>query len=206
VLISPYAVKQPLVGDKKLDVNLSRQQVRDSPDIDTHQPVTRQHEREYLSHYDYPAYWEGAGLWGMGPFPLSPPYPPSAAEIAEDQAMKARDRQAADVHLRSTAAVTGYTLQASDDSIGHVQDLVFDDESWAIRYFVVDTRNWWPGGKKVLIATHWVNQIDWATRTVHVTLTRDEVKHSPTYQEDLTIDRGYEQRLHSAYRRRGYWD
>ena len=74
--------------------------------------------------------------------------------------------QSADVHLRSSVVVIGYDIQASDDSIGDVQYFVFDDESWAIRYLVVNTRNWWLGGQKVLIATHWIDHIDWASSPV----------------------------------------
>ena len=84
------------------------------------------------------------------------PLPTSVESKAE---IAIRDRgvlRPEDATLRSSANVTGYDIQASDDSIGHVADFVFDDESWAIRYLVIDTRNWWPGGGKVLIATRWI--------------------------------------------------
>ena len=72
----------------------------------------------------------------------------SAAETAIDDAAQAQALQSADVHLRSSAVVIGDDIQASDGSIGPVQDLSSDDESWAIRTLVVDTRNGRPGGKK----------------------------------------------------------
>src|SRR5690606_23129956 len=111
-----------------------------------------------------------------------------------------------DSHLRSTADVTGYDIQASDGSIGHVEDFIFDDESWTIRYLVVDTVNWWPGGKRVLIATRWIDHIDWAQRKVYTSLSRDGVKDSPDYDPEALLDRQYEQRLHAAHRRGGYWE
>ena len=73
VLISPYAVKHPLGTDKNISVRLTRAQVSSSPDIDTHQPVSRQHERDYLSYYGYPEYWDGGGIWGLGATPVLPP-------------------------------------------------------------------------------------------------------------------------------------
>ena len=210
VLISPYSVKQPLGSGKNIDVALTCQQVESSPDIDTHQPVSRQHEREVMGYYAYPAYWDGVGMWGLGAYPLMPMNPAGAMgtpdEISADKAMHQRDLEAADVHLRSSVKVAGYNIQATDDSIGHVQDFVFDDESWAIRYLVVDTRNWWPGGTKVLVATPWIDRIDWATSTVFVKLTREQVKASPVYHEAEPIARDYEKRLHAAYQRQGYWD
>ncbi len=204
VLISPYAVRQPVGSGKTIDVSLTRQQVENSPDIDTHKPVSRQHERDYLSYYAYPEYWAGGELWSMSALPLLPPNLPLAGSEAE-MAAHAVEVPAEDVHLRSSNVVTGYNIQAADHSIGHVKDFLFDDASWAIRYLVIDTRNWWPGGKKVLLATHWIDRIDWAEQTVYTQLTREQVKASPEYDESATVDRDYERRLHDAYGREGYW-
>ena len=205
VLISPYAVRQPVGSDKKLDVSLTRRQVEGSPAVDTHRPVSRQHERDYLNYYDYPQYWTGGELWAFDALPLLPPPLPTAVETAAQCAARDADVPAEDMHLRSSHAVTGYDINAADSSIGHVKDFLYDDESWAIRYLVVDTRNWWPGGKKVLVATHWIASIDWADQTVQVALTREQVRNSPEYDESASVDRAYEQRLHDAYGRAGYW-
>ena len=214
VLISPYAVVQPLVqpqvlrstSGKQIGVSLTQQQVIDSPTTETHLPVSRQHEREMSRHYAFPAYWEGGELWAMSALPLVPAPLPTTVESEAEAAKRASEVPLEDVHLRSSANVTGYDLQASDDSIGHVSDFIFDDESWAIRYLVVDTRNWLPGGKKVLIATQWIERIDWADMTVFTTLTRAEVKASPAYDESAIISRDYEERLHASYSRADYWD
>lgn len=205
VLISPYAVRQPLGSHQRLHVALTQQQVKDSPDVDTHQPVSRQHERELLGYYAYPEYWYGGGLWAMGAMPFPPPPALSAAQLDANRAMLERDFKPGEVHLRSTAEVAGYEIQASDESIGHVKDFVFDDETWAIRYLVVDTSNWWPLGRKVLIGVNWADRIDWATRTVHVRLTRAQVKASPVFEDVGSIHREYEMRLHQNYQRPGYW-
>jgi hypothetical protein len=202
VLISPYAVKQPLGGDEGIDVRLTREQVKASPDIDTHQPISRRHEREHLAYYAFPEYWGGDGLWGTGPFPVLP----TTVETPEEIALRDADLAPEDVHLRSSQEVTGYDIQATDDNIGHVKDFVVDDASWAIRYLVVDTRNWWPGGKKVLIATRWIDRIDWADRTVFTRLTREQIKNSPEVDEGGVIDRAFEERLHESYGRDGYWE
>jgi|GEM_PF-577357 len=206
VLISPYAVRQPIAVDShNIDVSMTCAQVRGSPDIDTQQPVSRQYERDYLAYYGFPEYWSGGGMWGTGDYPLN--LQPSGApeEIAADKVMRQRELRMADVHLRSSAEVTSYDVQATDEMMGHVRDFIFDEASWAIRCLVVYTRNWWPGSKKVLLATHWIDDISWATSTVHVRLTRAQVKSSPEYQETLPIDRDYEERLHDAYDRKGYW-
>ena len=205
VLISPYSVMQPVGSEKRIQVALTQQQVRDSPDVDTHQPVSRQHEREFLRYYQYPDYWDGGGLWAMGAMPYPPILTPTVAELEANRAMLERDHEAAEVHLRSSAHVTGYDIQATDDSIGTVQDFIFDDENWAIRYLLVDTRKWWPGGRKVLIGMHWADRIDWATEKMHVRLTRAQVQASPEFEDLGSIHREYEMRLHRNYERPGYW-
>jgi len=201
VLISPYAVTGAFRQPDTIDVGLTRAQVSNSPPVDTHQPVSRRHEMETLRHYAYPDYWDGGSMWAMHALPMVP-LPSVDTSVAGARAAV----PAEDVHLRSIAHVTGYDIQASDGSIGHVKDFVFDEESWAIRYLVVDTRNWWPGGRKVLVAVHWADTIDWAARTVAVALTREQVRAAPAFDVDTAIDRAYEQQLHEAYRRAGYWD
>ena len=203
VLISPYAVQPPLKEDKCIPVRLSREQVKNSPDIDTHKPVARQHEQAYLDYYGYPEYWEGGGLWAMGAVPVMSI---DRHDVEVAAAARARVAGSDDVHLRSSDEVKGYDIQAPDDSIGHVKDFIFDEESWAIRYLVVDTRNWWPGGRKVLIGTHWINRIDWADKKVFANLSREQVQASPEYKDDMIVHRDYEAQLHQAHERQGYWD
>ncbi|MGN6827829.1 PRC-barrel domain-containing protein [Paucibacter sp. M5-1] len=203
VLISPYAVQPPLGRVKEIQVGLSREQVEKSPGIDTHKPVSRRHERVYLDYYNYPQYWGGVGLWAMEALPVLPPTGlQSQAEIERAE----QDLAPEDVHLRSSANVSGYDIHALDGSLGHVKDFIFDEASWAIRYLVVDTRNWWPGGKKVLIATHWIDRIEWSEKTVYTQLTREQIKNSPEYDDSVLLNREFEERLHQAHGRPGYWD
>ena len=211
VLISPYSIRTPLTEGKLIDVTLSREQVKNSPPIDTHKPVSRQHEQDYLAYYGYPSYWELGGMSGTMNYPLFPQVGKPGDDTSPDRnepdpPAGGAGEQNGDSHLRSTADVAGYDIEASDGSIGHVQDFIFDDESWTIRYLVVDTVNWWPGGEKVLVATQWIDRIDWELRRVFTPLTRGNVKNSPPYDETQLLDRQYEERLHDAYQRGGYWE
>ena len=167
--------------------------------------MSRRHERELLLYHDYPTYWEGGALWAMTALPLLPLPLPSRVETQAEAAIRDEVVPEEDVHLCSCHIVTGYDIQATDASIGHVQDFIFDDESWAIRYLVVDTRNWWPGGKKVLLSTRWIDRTDWADRTVFTSLTRKQVREGPAYREGEPLVRADEQALHDAYDRTGYW-
>ena len=76
---------------------------------------------------------------------------PYFAETAVENTDIGRGLNDGDPHLRSTAAVTGYHIHASDRLIGHVENLLIDDVTWGIRYLIIDTKNWWPG-KHVLMS------------------------------------------------------
>ena len=109
-----------------------------------------------------------------------------------------------DPHLRSTHKVTGYHVQATDGEIGHVDDFVIDDETWAIRYLVIDTRNWLPG-KKILVSPQWIKRVSWSESKVFFDHPREAIKKSPKYSEESLITRDYETGLHQHYNRQGYW-
>jgi sporulation protein YlmC with PRC-barrel domain len=109
-----------------------------------------------------------------------------------------------DHHLRSMHDVSGYRIHATDGEIGHVEDFIIDDETWAIRYLIVDTQNWWPG-KKVLISPHWIERVSWSESAVFINLPRETIKQSPEYTEEFLPTRDYEDKLHLHYNRQGYW-
>ncbi|HEX5322482.1 MAG TPA: PRC-barrel domain-containing protein [Capsulimonadaceae bacterium] len=214
VLISPISVGQSNWVDKMLSVSITREQVKNSPDIDTDKPVSRQHEMEYLGYYGYPYYWGGAGFWGAGVYPsmmllgignAGAASKFLSAQAGQDRAAReAAKHQNGDPHLRSGKLVTKYHIEASDGGIGHVQGLLLDEDTWAIRYLIVDTSNWWLG-HQVLIAPQWIKNVSWPEHTVLVNLTRQAVKDAPPYDPALTLDRDDEIGLHKHYERAGYW-
>lgn len=203
VLISPHAIGHPDWLDRVLPISLTKAKIQHSPDIDTQKPVSRQHEAAHFGYYGYPYYWDGAGLWGMGAYPGSLT---TEDKVIED--MKARRpstaREASDCHLRSCLAVTGYHVHATDGDIGHVADFLVDERTWAIRYFIVDTSNWWVG-HQVILAPRWIDDVSWAEATVSVDLTRQAVKDAPPYNAVAQLDRQREQSLYEHYGRPVYW-
>ena len=201
VLISPISIVHADWQAWRLEVALTKLQVKNSPGIDTHQPVSRQHEAAYLDYYGYSYYWIGPNMWGPVLYPSGLPIPASIIK----EAPSGRSRGASqDSHLRSNEAVTGYHIEARDGEIGHVEGFVMDDETWAIRYVEVATKNWWPG-KKVLVSPSWIQRVSWADSKVYLGLSRDVVKNAPAYMESGSITREYEDQLHRHYGQPPYW-
>lgn len=207
VLLSPLAIERAAWDAKQLHLSLTREQVQNSPDIDVDRPVSRQQEIAYHRHFGWAGYWGfGAGVWG--PFGLpgvlaQEPWrePVSALEREAEEQLDQR----ADKHLHSCKEVLGYALHATDGLFGHVSDFLVDDESWTLRYLVVDTRTLWLGGKHVLVSTQWLSEVSWTERSVFVELPSDAVRTSPEWTPALPVTRAYEERLFAHYARPGYW-
>jgi hypothetical protein len=199
VLLPPSALGRVDAKEEEFSVTLTRQQVKDSPEIDTDRPVSRQLETSVYDYYGWSPYW-GSGFYmgGYGYMPgsgMASPYLGGRRrdeEIAEAQA----DRD--DVHLRSVEAVTGYHIHASDGEIGHVEDFLVEDGDWSIHYLVVDTKNWWPG-KKVLVSSRSAGEIDWMDRLVNLDVDRQKIKDSPPYDATMTIDHACDEKLLTYY-------
>lgn len=201
VLLSPFAVTGlHTARHKAVEVNLTKKQIEDSPSIEAHKPVSRQFEAQYFQYYGWPYYWPGPLLWGPVDFP-GPYIPAGIPAQGQPSGPPAEDQ---DAHLRSAIEVAGYHLQALDQHFGHIEQFIFDDESWAIRYLVADTRNWWPG-KRVLLAPQWISWVSWSETRVYVDFDRDTVQRAPEYDPAAPITREYEQRLFEHYNRQPYW-
>src|ERR1700733_10480426 len=196
VLLPPSVLGRLYAKDRVFAVKLTQQQIKDSPEIDTNRPVSRQMETSVYDYYGWSPYW-GSGFYmgGYGYMPgsgMASPYLGGRrreAELAEAQA--SRD----DVHLRSVEAVTGYHIHARDGEIGHVEDFLVEDDDWSIRYLVVDTKNWWPGNK-VLISPLSVRTIQWSDRQVNLGVDRQKVKDSLAYDPSATVDPIYQKTIH----------
>ncbi len=213
VLVSPIAIGTPNKEQRLLPGSISREQVRKSPDIDTDKPVSRQHEMTYSGYYDYPYYWGGAGYWGAGMYPtlmmpgdggLVGSYAGSGDGQRETARRESARHEEVDPHLRSCNAVVGYHIHAVDGEIGHVADMLIDEQTWAIRYLVVDTSNWWLG-HQVLIAPQWIKAVNWFDETVAVSMTRQAVKDAPAYDPQAALSREVEDRLYEHYGHASYW-
>lgn len=215
VLISPFSVMHVDRENKKLQVTLTKSQVEKSPSIDTHKPVSRQMEAAHSDYFGYTYYWGSPFLWGANDYPvMTSQQPISMAAATSAGGVSGRPTtnlvvapgqiNSEDFHLRSTQEVSSYHIAATDGEIGHVEDFIVEDDSWAIRYLAIDTRNWLPG-KKVMISPQWISSIDWAQGKVHVNLSCEGIKESPEYDNSRLISREYETQLYEHYRQPGYW-
>jgi hypothetical protein len=201
VVISPVFLDEPDWASRRFPVRLTREQIEHCPPLEEHEPVSRRYEIDYHQHYALPFYWIGHELWGAFPDPAGvvhpvPTTPPPGAEIEEPPVEEG--------HLRSTDEVSGYHVAATDAEVGHVADFLVDDQTWALRYLVVDTRNWLPG-RKVLLSPQWIHAIQWVDEKVVADLDSGSIRNSPEFDPSQPVNRRYEVELYDYYGRPRYW-
>jgi hypothetical protein len=206
VLISPASFREADGSTQRFHLALTRDKVKNSPNVDVDRPVSRQFEHEYYQYYNYTYYWASSGFGGLGAYPPSAvAYPPSTERGTWEKTPDGPDEETRNSHLRSAKEVTGYHIRGSDGTIGHVADFIVDDGTWEVRYLVVDTSHWWAPDKKVLVAPAWASSVDWPKREVHIALTRQAIKASPPWDAATEISREYEGRLYDHFGRPVYW-
>jgi len=192
VLLSPIALSGISQDDRCIKISFTRDHVSGAPGAESELPVTRQWEAEYHDYFGWPYYWEGAGLFGTGP------YPEFVKEMSDSTEETLKNETKGDPHLQSARDVGDCRITAADGDIGHVVDFIIDEESWIIRYVEVDTGNWLPG-KKVLLSTRLISAINWANGCLQISLNRSVIENAPPYDPDQPIRRDYEQGLFDYY-------
>jgi hypothetical protein len=217
VLLPPESFTEAHPVGREMAFDLTRKHIEDSPGLEADQPVSRQMEARLYEHYAHPPYWDhvfaSPAAGAVATVPLTAggitrrDDPMSAREKAgnpADEAPQDIPAKDGDPHLRSANEVIGYYIQATDEDIGHVEDMFVETGSWKARYLMIDTRNWWPG-RMVLISPDWTSDVNWDERLVSVNMTRDKISNSPEYSPDMPLDRAYEARLYDFFGFPRYW-
>lgn len=200
VLISPMALGSIDWEQKTLSVNLTRDQIRNSPGVATDQPVSRQWEHRYFDYYAWPYYWNGMGSWGASGYPgmMLTQTALEAESVVEQARDHSHDQDS--IHLRSTKEVTGYGISAIDGHLGHVSGFLVNDTTWRICYLTIDTQNWWPG-KNILLPPEWVSHVSWSEHSVSVSVSREQVKAAPEWEVGQPLTQEFEEQLYAYYDR-----
>lgn len=193
VLVSPLFIERPDWHLRKILMNLTKEQIENCPPLNEDMPVSKEYEMHFLDYYSSPFYWTGGYMWGSFPTPVisgkvQPPDKKPEPDTDEN-------------HLRSVSEVRGYGISAHDGDMGHAEDFIINDQNWALEYMVVDTRNWLPGGKKVLFSVKWIRNVTWVDSSIAVNMTRDTIENSPEFDPAQPINREFEIRLYDYYGR-----
>ena len=185
VVISPIAVTELDNDEGTVDVNMTVEKLKNSPSIDEHKPVSREYEEHLFKYFGYGYYWIGPGAWGEFA------HPNELVEQQQTEEPESLHPKKTSNHLRAVGEVSGYEVATTTDNVGHISNFIIDTRSWEIVMLVVDTNNWLPGGKHLVLLPHDIKSIDWAAHCVAVTLNHDELINRPELDSDRITEEGY---------------
>lgn len=109
------------------------------------------------------------------------------------------------IMLFNTQDLRGTKLLASDGEIGHILDVYFDDQTWALRYLVVDTGGWL-GGRQVLLSPQCFGSYHPETETLCINLLKHQIEASPPTESHQPVSRPYEEVYYRYYGWPAYWN
>ncbi|RXJ04125.1 PRC-barrel domain containing protein [Anaerobacillus alkaliphilus] len=191
VLISPMTIAELDLVNGNLFLFLTRETIKSSPALETKLP-TRAYEASFVHYYGLRPYWylaEKAAHESVG------------NQEIEDVVTENYEHEST---LRSFLDIEGYHIEATDGRIGHVENFVVCDETWKVRYLVVDTQNWWVG-KHVLVDPEWISYVSWQEQIVRVDLTKETIKNGPEYDPNRAITRELEDEIYTKYDKPRFW-
>ncbi|WP_207420607.1 PRC-barrel domain-containing protein [Desertivirga brevis] len=198
VLISTSALHAPDWNNQTFPVDLTQDQVKHSPDIDTEKPVTREQEADLHSHYRWP--WDRGGIsfltTGMVGGVIAPDIPFEeriAMETNNDETPEASPR-----HLRSFRQLVDFRIRTSEDQIGELHDFLLNDSDWSIPYMIVEAGSWY-SGDKLLAPTKFVDRIEWESMSVNYLKTTSSLKNAPVFDYDQLDKEDFITRYETSY-------
>ena len=175
VLISVQSLTIQDWQNDVLEVGLTLDQIKNSPDIDTEQPVSRQQEMKLYEHFPWRIYW-GPGMGSKGQ--LAPMTESVKAALAKDADYH---NNYDNPHLRSMDKLIGYDIQATDGHCGKLVDMIVDTENWEIISLVIEMGSWL-SSDKVLLPASAVTEINWAGSDIALSLSQQQIKESSPYE------------------------
>ncbi|WP_054635235.1 PRC-barrel domain-containing protein [Thalassobacillus sp. C254] len=209
VLISPISIESVDLSEGVVRVDLTKDQIKDAPDIDSSEAISRQKEEEYHQYYGFSYYWPFAGYWGHHAYARD-----LASLGSDDLANKVKEQDTEENEqegpkLRSakelTGDWTGYNIVAYEEAAGNVSNLLIEDKTWKVRYMVVSSSKMF-SSKEVLLSTDWVNEVDWVNGDIHMNVNKEEIEQAPDYETGNPVERSFEEDLYSHFKKENYWD
>lgn len=208
ILISTFSVREFDRLSKSLKSNLSAKKVISAPRADLVRPVSKLEEERLANYYGWPMYWVwGGATSGVGMYPPEAISSANTPEINEYYQKQYQELQAKieKSTLRSYKEIIHYGIDTGNEKFGQVEDLLVDDDTFKIRYVVIDTIRFFPS-KNVLVASEWIEDVSWDERVFRTNLSKESIKKSPSYEKSHSPDRNFEEKLHANYGLSGYWE
>lgn len=180
VLITNMVIGEPDWNTQSFPVRLTKEEIRNSPDIDTQLPVSRREEILLEQHYNWPIYHH---------FPLTGggiAYPPFNLEAREEADVNIAQEHEPD--LRRIREVKGYQVLGRDGKLGVLEDCIVDDQTWQISYLLVNTGEWQDGKRVIISPKFWGKEISYHNEQIQTMLLQQHILDSPAFEIQLPAE------------------
>jgi sporulation protein YlmC with PRC-barrel domain len=180
-------------------IDLSRADLERYPKPEHYNFVSRSYEEQLSRFYGTSSYWTSV--------PITRSDSGTAKDIGSSssysvpRSIRNENESGPESGILNFNDITDYSIQAIDEKLGHIEDLIVDSSDWHISHVVVDTANWLPWGKKVILSINQIQDISYNTKEARVNLKVDTIKNAPEYDSSRAFDDQYEHSLHDYYNR-----
>jgi hypothetical protein len=195
ILLTPGGIEAINRQEEQAMLNFSPEMLANSPTYNPSEPVSRSLETQVHDYFKWPYYWEDEKtIPTTGPGDLTG-VPLAEMEIDTEQQQEQMAEESSDTNagsgLRRFQEVVGFSLQTRDgNELGQLDDLIVNDENWAIMYAIVDLGGLLPG-KKVLVSPSLITYFDWERQEFEIDLTQETVQQSPEFDYDMLQDSSF---------------
>ena len=126
------------------------------------------------------------------------PEEPDEEDLLETEFGRSEEDIQFSPQLRSILELQGYRIQTSDADKSTLEQVIIDETDWTIRYLIVNLRNSHEN-ERILLTLHWIQDIDWASSRIFVSLNQEHMEGAPRYSPDQKISLEYEKRVFGYY-------
>ena len=194
LLLPPRSITRHDRTARVMHTDLSKEEMEETPTAFEDNAVGRQRTDGLFDHEGWKPYWLGT----TSALEATASIAPLRSHVTDAEAGGRDDDPHNGPNLRSVKKVRGYRVECSDAKVGEVVDFAYDDETWHVRYVVVETQRFSPH-RRVLIAPSWTQRIDWTDRAITLDLTCDEVERAPSLEPGEEVDTAYEETLRAHF-------
>ena len=176
VLISPLAFDRSPWDGRTFPVNLTKNQILNSPEMDTNRPLSVQDTRSLNEYYRWQQFIDN-GFYA----PMHCDQP----DLTEKPSIHCPS--ADNFHLRSTRETRGFRIHAKDGEIGFVSGFIVENESWEIVYLLVVAKSIF-GDQKILISVQDIRKIKWTESKIYLDISVKAVEQCRTFDGSRIIN------------------
>lgn len=184
VLVSPISLKYFSAEEKKIWLNISKEELKNSPAFDSQMTISRRYEVSYNNYFSWPSYWatNKATIWSLGPYGV-----PWVNEDLLEKNKRVDYDDSVETDLRSAGEVMKYGIKGLENEFGHIQGFLIDANTYQIDFYILDTINYFPS-KNVLARVEWTDQISYLDQVIEFPFSEELIKGAPNYDKDKNLD------------------